>query len=582
MKVLIVLYLISTVINIPWNNQRVFIKSDVKLQGSSATPEIICQDISDKVINVYEGNTIDAAIAGAICSGVVDSYASGIGGGGFMLIKPNKLTWRNESVQIFDENGLIFKKTDPVLIDCRETAPAASTYDMLLAGDELKKLALSIGVPGELYCFETAHKIWGKLPWKKLFEDSINLAWEGFPVQRNLAWRISKYLPKILSDPILKEIYAPEGRGLVDGETCYRRRYAAALENIAENGIKSFYAGEYAESIVKTVQSKGGILTLEDLKNYKPILKRPLEGQYRDYKVTTGTTPGSGGILLSMLNIAENFNVSKIDAESTHVLIESIKFGTAQKSILGDYEREKDVLIDQSLITSKETGRKNSLRVNLKKTYDKEYYSEKYFNDVEEHGTCHISVLGKFGNLDEFEAVSITTTINWDFGSWILDPLTGTILNNQLYDFSKPNVEDAVGRITNPRNYPSPGRRPLSSMVPTIMESNMNTHVIVIGGSGGRKIFSSVFLSAISILDWQFDSKSAVTFSRFYHPLNPNVIEFEPSWLKDEKLKSIVNDLKSKDHNITILKDYVTSLVQVVQFRNNQFDSAADPRLDFH
>lgn len=406
---------------------------------------------------------------------------------------------------LFDEHGRLFKTGDAIMIDCREIAPAASHPHMFETTSSVNG-GLSIAVPGELHCLHVAHANFGRLPWKELFDDAINLARNGFALTSRLAGLLQTDEKYILATPALASVYAPQGQILKAGDIVYRKRFADTLEKIANEGISVLYTGPIAESLIKTISAAGGIMTLQDLANYKPILRRPLVGSYRGFKITTPPPPSSGAILISMLNIVERFNISTIDASNVHILVEAIKYGTvrlyllqAQRTLLSDPQSSPSVNQHANKFIDKSTSAR--LPIDDRKTYDPAHYAfnEVLFGDVEEHGTCHISVMGRF-NDDVFEAVSITTTNNFPFGSFVVDQNSGIILNNEMDDFSNPKKRNAIGNMNNPLNFPYAGHKPLSSMIPTLLESK--DKAIVIGASGGSKIFSSVFQAIVGVIDW--------------------------------------------------------------------------------
>ncbi|KAJ3052913.1 hypothetical protein HK102_011812 [Quaeritorhiza haematococci] len=307
--------------------------------------------------------------------------------------------------------------------------------------------------------------------------------------------------------------------------------------------------------------------------------------------------PSSGAILLSMLNILENFDVSLNGAAGSaanatgrggggrialnvHRLVEAIKFGTAQKTLLGDPLFSPDVEALVRSFSSKELASKNAVRLNNTHTFEPDYYGES-LQETHESGTCHISVI-KINNYDEgdYEAVSFTTTINDAFGSFLMDPKTGILLNNEMRDFSIPNTTDALNRTSNPRNFPEPGKRPLSSMIPTIIETEGGVPVLIIGGSGGKRIFPSVFEVMVRILDWGMNATEAVKAPRVYHPLTPNVLEVEHGFRGEG---DVLDGLKERGHFMKVKRQThpMASLVQAIQVRGNgMLDVAVDPRVD--
>lgn len=411
---------------------------------------------------------------------------------------------------------------------------------------------------------------------------------------------------------------------------CYRTRLGSTLTAIARHGISAFYSrsSSIATSIVSTVQGKdlGGILSASDLEAFRPVLRRPVFGNYKKFRITTTTLPSSGPLMVSMLGIIEAHPLFQnsstmadgiINGAKFHAIVEAIKFATAQRAILGDRTVELDLDMERMTyilnhIVHPNTARKNSGKISDKSTFPPANYapdevSEHLFANVEEEGTCHISALkGQ-------EAVSITTTINSSFGSKIVDAETGIILNNQLADFSFPGQTDSLGYPSNPVNFPKAGRKvscrlvgresvnaffcfvldfnqeslslqPMSSMCPTILQDAEGT-IIIIGGSGGKRIYSSVFQALIGILEFGMTAEEAVSFPRLYHPLAPNKIDIEPVFR--DVYPEVVAGLRQRKHVLNWLGEgqtspVVASLTQVIVKRSDNsslVEVGVDPRL---
>ncbi|KAJ3065598.1 hypothetical protein HK102_007854 [Quaeritorhiza haematococci] len=556
--------------------------------GAVAAPDPLCQAMGNDILQ-EGGSAVDAAITTSLCSGVINSYASGIGGGAFMMIRPI--------------DG------EPIMIDCRETAPEGSTPDMFTKeGTDPLLGGLSVGVPGELKCFEIAHKRFGRLPWARLFEGPSNIARYGFKLPEGMAGRIKSHENDVLSNPSFKEIYAPTGKLAVAGDIIYRQNLADTFDTIAKFGVDYFYTGPMAKQHVDFVQKHGGILTLKDMQQYEPVLRKPITATYRDrLKLFVPTAESGGPAWLSMLNIVEKFDVSEGPTTATvHAIIEAIKFGMAERTLLGDpdFSQEAHELIE--LFTNKTYATQQAQRVTFQ-THEPDFYGENLHKPVDDRGTCHISVLvtpkqqnGASLPSSTYEAVSITTSNNYPFGSWLMHPETGVILNDQMGDFSIPGTADALGHPSHPNNFPEPGKRPLSSMTPLIIETLHNTEkvpagspVLVIGASGGPRITTSVLQSTIAILDWGYSSSQAVSMPRFHHALIPNELEIE----RDFNREVVVDGLeKQRGHVIDWLPQGrpIAALVQAVRVGCNLksameeedaegceegLDAAADPRL---
>ncbi|CAG8584908.1 1626_t:CDS:10, partial [Cetraspora pellucida] len=444
------------------------------------------------------GNAIDAAITSMICVGTINSFASGIGGGGFMVIRlPNGHS---------------------EVIDFRETAPLAAKKDMFVDKQIFASVGgLSIGFDlqsGEVAGMKLAHKKYGKLPWKRLFEPSINMCRKGFQVPPELGLRLQRHREIVVKNPQLSEIYAPNGNVLKEGQILYRTKFADTLETIANNHTE-FYRGSIAKSIIKRVKATGGIMTLKDLENYRPIVRKPLVGFYHGRKILTTPEPSSGSVLIFLLNLLEKYDLkkNKINGLNLHRIVESLKFGFARQTELGDsafFENETEHELRLAEIISKEYADLVRRNISDNETFEPEYY-DPVFEPVNDYGTSHLSVI----DADDM-AVSVTSSINQFWGSQVVDPDTEILLNDQMDDFSVPGTPDKY----------APGKRPLSSMIPTIIEKDERLEFVV-GGSGSKKIISSVLEVILYVFDLNMSLLHAISIPRFHQQLLPNMVLLE-------------------------------------------------------
>ncbi|KDN37763.1 hypothetical protein RSAG8_09918, partial [Rhizoctonia solani AG-8 WAC10335] len=256
--------------------------------GAVATEVKLCSDMGVEILK-KGGNAADAMIGAQLCVGTIAAYHSGIGGGGFMLVRSPNGTYET--------------------IDFREFAPGSAAELMYVnkTGSPSQVGGLAVAVPGELRGFEALHKRYGKLPWKKIFEPVIKLA-KGFQVSRELAKVLAGNLPYITEDPLWAAVYAPNGTVAVSGQTIRRPTYAKALQRIADEGVNAFYTGPIANNIITKAQANGGIITLEDLKKYQVVIRKPVQIKYRNYTITSCPAPSSGIIALSALQILQHFD----------------------------------------------------------------------------------------------------------------------------------------------------------------------------------------------------------------------------------------------------------------------------------
>ncbi|KAG0026785.1 hypothetical protein BGZ81_006093 [Podila clonocystis] len=490
--------------------------------GAVATEEIHCSEIGVQVLK-DGGNEVDAAVASCLCIGTVNMFSAGIGGGGFMSIR-----LPNGTVEV---------------IDFRETAPAGATPKMYVKNPILaQKGGLSVGVPGEIRGLALAHSRYGKLPWEKLFAPAVKMAREGWPIGPELARRIQVYRVMMESEPDWSRVFAPNGTALREGQRIKRPALADTLETIGREGPEAFYTGPIAQNMVDHIQANGGILTMKDMKAYKPLIKEPMVGYYQGRKIYTTPAPTSGPILISILNILERYNLGHLKDDATvdvHRLVEAMKFGYAQRTELGDPDFN-DLAAKIESILNKDTA--GAIRANIsdERTFPVEYYNP-HWEPIENHGTTHMSTV----DVDDM-AVALTSTVNLIFGSKLMDPKTGIILNDEMDDFSIPGTPNAFGLQPSPYNYPEPGKRPLSSCVPTIVERDGHFDM-ALGGSGGSRILTSVLQIILNVYNHDLNIMEAIENPRVHHQLMPNVVDIESGFSS-----SAVKFLATRGHNVTV------------------------------
>ncbi|KAI9252906.1 nucleophile aminohydrolase [Phascolomyces articulosus] len=429
--------------------------------GKRAAVAVEAEECSNVGIDILKqgGNAVDSAIASALCIGVIDSFATG----GFMLIRAPNGTFE--------------------FIDFRETAPLAADRDMFNDDPESAKYGgLSIGVPGEIRGFELAHKRHGKLPWAALFEPAIRIAGEGFRATPLLEQRLKAGESWLMTMPEWTEVFAPNGTLAKAGDLIIRSKLAKTLETVAKEGPDSFYHGFIAASLVNATQAGGGIMTLEDMEKYEAIIRPTVSTYYHGRKVTTCTTPTSGPLIASVLNILERYNlpVSGMTGVNIHRFTEAMKYGFAFRTEFGDpdFVNNDERIVE---IATKEWADIVRQNISDDTTHPPLYYEPK-FDHVASHGTMHLSVVD-----EEDGAVALTSTVNLLFGARILDQATGIILNDEMDDFSIPGKPNNFGLYPSEYNYVAPGKRPLSSITPTIIERDSKFEM-ALGGSGGSLI----------------------------------------------------------------------------------------------
>ncbi|KAJ7647347.1 gamma-glutamyltranspeptidase [Roridomyces roridus] len=518
--------------------------------GAVATENVLCSDIGVDILKAG-GNAVDAAVATTFCIGTLNMFSSGIGGGGFMTVRiPPKNPGENSEVFFLD-----FRETGPALANNTMYPPNSNTS--LYGG-------LAVGVPGEIRGLQVAHDRWGTLPWETLVFPSINLA-RGWKMQNELAKRITWYPDLMLSNPDWSSVFAPNGRFLEEGEIISRTNYSRTLEAIASGGPDAFYKGPIADALINKIRATGGILSHADLENYTVKVERALEGTYRGRKIHTSHAPASGPVLLHMLNLVENFDMSKRTPVNMHRAVEALKFGFAARTKISDPAFNNDAgRIDE--ISTKAFADLIARNITDDQTHPPSYYNPIY--DVPlDHGTSHTSVVDKDGM-----AVSLTSTINTIFGSQVLDPVTGVIMNNEMNDFNIPNQRSWGGMLPSPYNYPDAGKRPLSSITPTIIENADGSLATVVGGSGGSRIFGAVFQVLLN-LDFGLDASEAVEAPRLHNQLYPEIVEVDPGYAPD-----VLAGLSARGHGLAAMPRVAAVVQAVVQQPDGQIFAASDSR----
>jgi gamma-glutamyltranspeptidase/glutathione hydrolase len=499
------------------------------------------------------GNAVDAAIATALVLSVVDQASSGLGGGGFMLI------YRAHEKKTF-------------ALDFRETAPLASRRELYMKdGQAVASLsltgALAVGVPGEVAGLLEAHKRFGSLALALLAAPAIKLASEGFALDGTLRIAIERGRANMKRFPDLGRIYTPKGELPKEGDLIRQTELAETLKAIARHGAGVFYQGWIGEAIVDTIRKTGGVMTLGDLKNYRPVWREPLIGSYRGRTVVTMPPPSSGGVaLIQMLNVLEGYRVDELKHNSAaylHVLAESMQHAFADRAAhLGDPDF---VHVPVRKLTAKPYAAWIRGRIAPDKTQVPPFYG--YFNyQAEKGGTTHFSVIDRFGN-----AVACTKSVNTRFGSKLLVAQTGIVLNNEMDDFSiHPETGNVYGLIGNRANSLEPRKRPLSSMSPTII-LNGNRPELVVGAAGGPRIINATLQTIVNLLDFKMPVKQAVEAERVHHQWLPARLNIE-SRIAAESLKA----LAQRGHSIR--EQDALGVVQAITWDGSMMRGAADPR----
>lgn len=460
------------------------------------------------------------------------------------------------------------------IYDYRETGPAALRNDSFNQyGVSRIKGGMVVGVPGEIRGIAAAHRRFGKLPWSDLLAPSIKIARNGFRMGTHMAGQFKKKSNQaaIRADPGLSEMFVNSDgsfkklRDLIKNE-----KYAETLEKISADP-EDFYKGELAASFVKDVRDNGGVITLDDIANYKVKERVPLKStikqKSRELNLFTTPMPGGGAVLVSILNINEGykFDPSDISAKGSAVtdkdvltyqrLVESFKFSYAKRPYLGDPDGVSDELKQKiekfvTNMTSKAEGERLRNLINDSRTQPMSYY-DPYFVKQNSEGTTHVSVIDKEGN-----AVSATETINWAFGAKIRSMTTGVIYNNEMSDFFTNYTYSGYGAP--PANAPRAGKRPLSSTCPTVITDADGDVVMVAGASGGTRITLSTAWVIMKKLWFNWSLSDSVEDPRAMHTFSPFMVQQEPQKPLPD---AMVDGLKAKGHG---MKDGSSAIVQAI------------------
>jgi gamma-glutamyltranspeptidase/glutathione hydrolase len=504
------------------------------------------------------GNAIDAAVAVGFALAVTHPQAGNIGGGGFMIVH---LAGRNETVAI----------------DYRETAPAAMTRDVFLdvKGDadpkKSRDSALGVGVPGTVAGLALAHQKYGsgKFTLAQLIEPAIKLAREGFAVDDDLADSLPRAGERLTRWPASAKIFAkPGGAMLGRGDTLVQGELAVSLQTIADNGTRAFYEGAIAEKIVAALKANGGIMTLDDLKSYAAIERPVVRGTYRGYQIASMPPPSSGGVhLVQILNILEGFDLRASGAGSAatqHLMIEAMKPAYADRAeFLGD---PAFVKVPVAGLTSKRYAA--TLREAIDPQRARPAQAIRAGNPAAHEGdnTTHYSVVDADGN-----AVANTYTLNFSYGLGMVADGTGILLNNELDDFAaKAGVANAYGLVGGDANAPGPGKRPLSSMSPTIVFRDGRVFMVT-GTPGGSRIITMVLQMILNVVDHQMNIADAVAAPRIHHQWLPDQVFAEPGFSPDT-----IRLLEQKGHTVRV--GPTAGSANSILVMPNTLAGAADPR----
>ncbi|KAH6959272.1 gamma-glutamyltranspeptidase [Fusarium avenaceum] len=529
--------------------------------GAVASESSICSTIGVNILR-QGGNAADAMVATVLCVGTIGMYHSGIGGGGFMLI--HKGDGKN--------------KTAPYeFVDFRETAPAAATENMFKNNvNESISGGKASGVPGELRGLEHLHKTYGHLPWSQLVQPAIKVARYGFPVNNDtlkfmkMTYKKSENESFLLNDPAWAIDFAPSGRLVKFGEKLTRKRFADTLETIASEGPSAFYEGPIADATIRTLKQERGIMTSEDLKNYTVAIREPVQINYRGGKITSGSAPSSGAVALAALNILDGYDFlgdpSRVN-DTAYLTDEAFKFGYGMRSNLGDPSYVKNLDEYQVQMCSNKTAQEVRAKLDGR-ALELSEYDPKGLESLDTPGTSHIVTMDESGL-----AITLTTTINLNFGSQVIVPETGIIMNNEMNDFSIPGESNQFGFIPSEANFIRPGKRPLSSISTTIVEGPDGKVSLVTGAAGGSRIITATTQVVLNALDKNMTVKEALAAPRLHDQLVPRQVTFEYTFDN-----STVAYLKEVGNNVTWVAPGQSTAHALRRLTDGRFEAAGEPR----
>lgn len=478
------------------------------------------------------GNAIDAAVATGFAMAVTYPRAGNLGGGGFMMIH-------------------LAKDNQDIALDYRETAPAAATRDMFLGSDskpdpaKSRSSALGIGVPGTVAGLALALEQYGsgKFTLRDLIQPSITLARDGFVIADDIADTLPDWHKRLAKWPSSRKIFSrPDGSSLVAGDKLVQSDLAVTLEAVAAQGPRGFYEGPIAEKLASGIRAAGGIITTDDLKNYRAVARQPVRGTYRGYDIVSMPLPSSGGtVLIETLNILEGYKLHDMGAGSVdtlHVMIEAMKRAYADRArYLGDPAFVNAPLHE---LTAKDYATRQRASITMGKASPAIALS--VTPPREGSNTTHFSVVDRDGN-----AVSNTYTLNFSYGVGLVAEGTGVLLNNELDDFTAaPGASNAYGLVGYEANLPGPGKRPLSSMTPTIVLKD-GKPVLITGSPGGSRIISTVLQVIVNVLDHRMNVAAAVAAPRLHHQWLPDEVRVEHGFSD-----RILDALRARGHTIAM------------------------------
>ena len=527
----------------------------IDTDGMVASQNAVASAVGARIL-AAGGNAVDAAVGVGFALAVALPRAGNIGGGGFML-------------------AFIAETSEVVAIDYREMAPPRAHRDMFLDAEgsvdnELARFShLSSGVPGTVAGLYAAHRRFGSLPWPRLLEPAIRLARDGIVVSHDLANLLKARRERLGRDPAaLRYFYKEGGVPYEAGERLVQSDLAWSLQRIADDGPDAFYRGAIADKIIAEMEANGGLIDADALAAYRPTIREPLRGSYRGFEIVAMPPSSSGGVhVIQMLNVLEHFPIAEMgpgSADNVHLLTEVMKLAYADRSKhLGDMAFY-DVPIDW--LTSEAYAMQLAGSIDMQNARPSSEIAPGVLASSESPDTTHFSIMDRVGN-----AVSNTFTLNFSYGSHIAVEGAGFLLNNEMDDFSaKVGVPNAFGLIGGEANAIQAGKRPLSSMTPTMVFKDGRPWLVT-GSPGGSRIITTVLQMIVNVIDHGMNIADAASVPRIHHQWLPDELQLESGFSVDT-----VRELERRGHPVVAARA-MGSLQSVIR-RDELFRGASDPR----
>ena len=502
------------------------------------------------------GNAIDAGVAVGLALAVTLPRAGNVGGGGFILL------------HLAEENRT-------VAVDFRETAPAAAHSDMFFGGDgevdddEYRFSHKSSAIPASVAGFDHLLRNYGTMSWREVAEPAIELAREGMVVWEDLAVNLARSKARLTANPASRaKFYKPDGSNYEVGDVYRQPDLAWTLEQIAEGGADAFYGGEIARRIADDMAKHNGLITMEDLANYRVIEREPVRGTFRGYGIAAMSAPSSGGMhIVQMLNIFENFPLKEMgygSADAMHVMAESMRLAYADRSkYLGDPDH---LDLPVAALTSKDYAAELAKTISLSRARPSAEVGPGNLAPYESPETTHYSVLDSEGN-----ALVNTYTLMFSYGSGVVIDGTGILMNNNLGNFTlRPDIPDAFGLMGSADNQIAAGRRPVSSMTPIIVLREGRPFLLT-GSPGGSRIITTNLQLLVNVLEHGMNIADATARPRMHHQWYPDRLEVESGFSPD-----VIRALRARGHDVQFSAGMGS--LQTVMFADGLFYGYGDPR----